>query len=94
MNRERDLTEQDVLVLKAMLTDSSWGWWGSRIARATGMKPGTVYPVLLRMERLSLLTSRWEGGGNLLPRRRLYELTVKGRELAEALNSEPALARD
>ena len=37
---------------------------------------GTVYPALHRLERAGLLASSWSGGGR---RRRVYELTAKGR---------------
>ena len=39
---------------------------------------GTIYPALHRLERQGLLTSRWL---DALPRRRrIYELTLKGRQ--------------
>jgi PadR family transcriptional regulator PadR len=42
---------------------------------------GTVYPALHRLERARLLSSAWSGGAR---RRRVYELTAKGRrELTE-----------
>lgn len=37
---------------------------------------GTVYPALHRLERMGLLVSSWSDGGR---RRRVYELTAKGR---------------
>lgn len=75
------ITKQTEKILDAIASDPSADWWGSRIAPAAGLKSGTLYPALLRMERLGWLASRWEGidpskAGR--PRRRLYRLTGKG----------------
>jgi DNA-binding PadR family transcriptional regulator len=46
---------------------------------------GTLYKALGRLEELGLLSSRWEDPATVegRPRRRLYELTGKGAEVAE-----------
>ena len=46
---------------------------------------GTLYKALGRLEELGLLTSRWEdpAAAEGRPRRRLYELTGQGAQLAE-----------
>jgi PadR family transcriptional regulator PadR len=46
---------------------------------------GTLYKALGRLEEFGLLTSRWEDVAAVegRPRRRLYELTSRGAELAE-----------
>ena len=46
---------------------------------------GTLYKALGRLEELGLLTSRWEdpAAAEGRPRRRLYELTGRGAQLAE-----------
>jgi PadR family transcriptional regulator, regulatory protein PadR len=55
---------------------------------------GTLYKALGRLEEFGLLTSQWEDGATAegRPRRRLYELTERGAEVAEqavAGKSEP-----
>jgi DNA-binding PadR family transcriptional regulator len=54
---------------------------GSDISKQTRMLSGTLYPILMRLERSGWLTSRWEqvdprNAGR--PRRRLYRLTGVG----------------
>ena len=46
---------------------------------------GTLYKALGRLEEFGLLTSRWEDGAAAegRPRRRLYELTRQGAQVAE-----------
>jgi PadR family transcriptional regulator, regulatory protein PadR len=46
---------------------------------------GTLYKALGRLEEFGLLTSRWEDGAAAegRPRRRLYDLTERGAEVAE-----------
>lgn len=45
------------------------------------LKEGTVYPVLYRLEKLGLVTARWEAehSSRRGPRRRNYKLTSKGK---------------
>jgi PadR family transcriptional regulator, regulatory protein PadR len=47
---------------------------------------GTLYPALHRLESLGLVKSRWATGAGR--RRRVYELTKKGRDALEAQESE------
>ena len=46
---------------------------------------GTLYKALSRLEEFGLLTSRWEDAATVegRPRRRLYELTSQGVQVAE-----------
>jgi PadR family transcriptional regulator len=77
-----------LMVLEVLLADE--GWYGLRIAEATGLRIGTVYPILARFERAGWVTSRWEDkddpGEENDPgaRRKYYLLTPEGRELALA----------
>ena len=49
-----------------------------RSAGAFGFPEGTIYPALHRLERAGLLASRW--ADDAPRRRRVYELTPRGRE--------------
>jgi PadR family transcriptional regulator PadR len=53
---------------------------------------GTLYKALARLEEFGLLTSQWEDGAAAegRPRRRLYELTKQGAEVAERTRAEQA----
>jgi DNA-binding PadR family transcriptional regulator len=54
---------------------------GSQVAAETGLASGSLYPILLRLERVGLLRSRWEKidpSKEGRPRRRLYQMTAAG----------------
>jgi PadR family transcriptional regulator PadR len=56
---------------------------------------GTLYKALSRLEEFGLLTSRWEDAAAVegRPRRRLYELTSRGVQVAETAVADKASAR-
>jgi hypothetical protein len=56
----------------------------------TGYPSGTIYPLLVRLERVGWIRSRWEECNPSTegrPRRRYYKLSGKGLEVARALRS-------
>src|ERR671915_1061577 len=55
---------------------------------------GTLYKALSRLEEFGLLTSRWEDTDAVegRPRRRLYELTGQGAQVAGSALAEKAVA--
>lgn len=60
--------------------------WGLELVRRTGLKTGTVYPILERLEEASWLYSTWEIDDTRNgPRRRLYTLTKTGFDGANSL---------
>jgi PadR family transcriptional regulator, regulatory protein PadR len=63
--------------------------WGFRLSEETGFGSGTIYPLLERLERAGWVTSYWEDPAPPnRPRRRLYEISSRGRsEAAAALAS-------
>ncbi len=73
------LTYTTALVLQALGTGHRYGF---QIMDATGLASGTVYPVLRRLHRSSLVRARWEDDRRAeaegRPRRRYYELTAPG----------------
>lgn len=59
---------------------------GTDLMNGAGISSGTLYPILLRMERAGLVASRWEDErpedlGR--PRRRYYHLEPAGAKLAQ-----------
>lgn len=64
---------------------------GYDLARATQMFSGTLYPLLMRLEKSGLLESRWEASPEpSRPRRHVYRITGEGIALADELVREVA----
>ena len=76
---------QTLLVLAA-LSDRATAWHhGYEMARATGLKSGTLYPILIRLADRGLLEAEWQDEPTPgRPRRHLYRLTADGLAVAEA----------
>lgn len=88
MRKATRITKQTERILEAILTEPTADWWGSKIAPIAGLKSGTLYPALMRMERLGWLSGRWEEidpATEGRPRRRLYRLTGKGEVVAQEI---------
>jgi DNA-binding PadR family transcriptional regulator len=77
-----NFTIPTALVLQALVRGYHHGF---DIIEATGLPSGTVYPILRRLERKHLVTSRWESADIAhragRPPRRYYEVSAAGREL-------------
>ena len=94
---------QTLKVLSAMLTQPDSDYYGLELAELTGLKSGSLYPILIRLERHNWLESDWE---NIDPKaagrrpRRYYRLTAHGvscakaevRETAQILRKVPGIA--
>jgi PadR family transcriptional regulator, regulatory protein PadR len=83
------LSQQGLRVLRAFLDafaeDTQPELAGIELMKTARVSSGTLYPILLRLEKAGVLTSRWETGrpedlGR--PRRRYYKLTSSGAQLA------------
>lgn len=75
------LTEQTLRVVGALAMCSKDEVSGAEIARETKLPSGTLYPILLRLEKTKWLESRWEEESPTKlgrPRRRLYKVTALG----------------
>jgi len=84
-NRPRRVTQPTLEVLSALLRSKS-KIWGLELVRQTGLKTGTVYPILARLETFGWIQSSWEVDQNHKgPRRRLWELTQEGEGRATEL---------
>jgi DNA-binding PadR family transcriptional regulator len=81
------LTLQVQLTLRAMLDELDRELYGLELVEATGLPPGTIYPIMARLEGAGWVSSRWEEidpGAEGRPRRRYYRLTADGITQARA----------
>jgi len=89
MNSPRRVTAATLDVLDAFVADAPDDQHGFRLARRTRRPAGTIYPILVRLEEMGWLASRWdENTPEGRPRRRLYHLTEAGLAGATALLAE------
>jgi len=75
-----------------VLLDADQGLSGLDICREANLGPGTIHPILARLERAGWLEGEWETPEPLpnRPRRRVYSLTLHGRTRAlDALGRYP-----
>jgi PadR family transcriptional regulator, regulatory protein PadR len=72
------LTPQTLLVLDAFLLAPKQWRYGYDISRHTGLKSGTLYPILMRMADRKLLETSWETTELGTPPRHMYRLTADG----------------
>jgi len=70
--------------LLALMLQASDGWChGYDLCRQAGIKSGTLYPLLIRLEGQGYLEAKWqEPVERGRPPRHAYRLTAKGRQLA------------
>jgi PadR family transcriptional regulator, regulatory protein PadR len=70
-------------VLEAFLDDPAASRYGYDLMKAAGLKSGTLYPMLSRLEHEKLVTSGWETPRHQGERpRRYYRLTGEGIQAA------------
>jgi PadR family transcriptional regulator PadR len=78
------LSPQTLLLLERFLDRPSAWRYGYELSRETGLKSGTLYPILMRLAEHSLLETKWVTTEDGVPPRHTYRLTPKGMELARA----------
>ncbi len=90
--RRRPNMSKPTRALLAELLDDPMAWrHGYDISKDTGIKAGTLYPLLMRLSDMSLLASKWtapEQPGR--PPRHMYRLTAGGLALAREVAAETA----
>jgi PadR family transcriptional regulator PadR len=80
LGKDPRLSQQTLRVL-GLFREPNLRLAGTDIAKQTGMLSGTIYPILLRLEKVGWLNSEWENLGPQelgRPRRRFYRLTGLG----------------
>lgn len=69
---------QTAVVLTEFLRGPEEWKYGYDISRVTGLKSGTLYPILMRLAERSLLETMWETTEAGRPARHMYRLTADG----------------
>jgi PadR family transcriptional regulator PadR len=91
MGHRSEFSLQTLAVLADLCATPSQWRHGYGIARDTGLKSGTLYPVLIRLADRGLVEACWEAeqpAGR--PRRHLYRLTPQGLAVATAALAQPS----
>jgi PadR family transcriptional regulator, regulatory protein PadR len=92
---------QTVLVFTEFLRGPEEWKYGYDISRSTGLKSGTLYPILMRLADRSLLETAWETTEAGRPPRHMYKLTADGLRVArtqvaaehvQSLHAQPAFS--
>jgi PadR family transcriptional regulator, regulatory protein PadR len=78
------LSPQTLLVIDAFLDQAEEWKYGYDLSRVTGLKSGTLYPILMRMAERRLLETQWETGEPGKPPRHMYRFTPEGLRFARA----------
>jgi PadR family transcriptional regulator len=85
MAHRSGFSAQTLSVLASLEADPASWQHGYRIARETGLRSGTLYPILIRLAERGLVEARWEDGQPAgRPRRHLYRLSPEGLAVARA----------
>ena len=90
MSRKRALSKHARALLAALLAAGDRWSHGYELASVTGIRSGTLYPLLIRLEAQGYLAAEWQqpvASGR--PPRHAYRLTAAGRRLARAEAAAP-----
>ncbi|SRR5207248_3246397 len=80
------LSPQTLRVLERFVERPTAWRYGYELSRDTGLKSGTLYPILMRLAKHSLLETKWVTTEDGVPPRHTYRLTTKGiKEVRTAL---------
>ncbi len=88
MDNALRLTGPVIKVLGALVSSTADELSGAQIARITKLPSGTLYPILMRLERAKWVASRWETEAPQelgRPRRRFYQITGAGDKKIKAI---------
>lgn len=75
------MTTSVLKVVAALLADPAAERYGLQLMQDTALPSGTLYPILVRLERAGWVASRWEDVDPATegrPTRRYYRLTAEG----------------
>ena len=93
MGARSEFSPQTLSVLVALCEQPSGWQHGYALARQTGLKSGTLYPILIRLADRGLVEACWQDEPQPgRPRRHLYRLTADGLASATTALAEAELA--
>ncbi len=85
MARRSGFSAQTLSVLASLEADPAAWRHGYLLAKQTGLRSGTLYPILIRLAERGLVEACWEDGQPAgRPRRHLYRLSSAGLAAARA----------
>jgi len=84
------MSPQTILTLDAFLERPVEWKYGYDLSRTTGLKSGTMYPILMRLAERKLLETQWEIADPGKPPRHMYRFTPEGLRFARANAPEQA----
>ena len=91
MARRSNASPQTRQVLAALFAEPATWRYGYDLSRETGLKSGTLYPLLIRLSDQGLLESQWIPSATPgRPARHAYRLTAQGKAQAVATTTGPA----
>lgn len=76
------ISSQTLRVLEHFAERPSTWRYGYELSRETALKSGTLYPILMRLAKHSLLETEWVTTRDGVPPRHTYRLTPSGLALA------------
>jgi PadR family transcriptional regulator len=79
------MSPQTVQILDQFANRPSAWHYGYELSRETGLKSGTLYPILMRLAKYGLLETKWISTEKGVPPRHTYRLTPKGVEVLRTL---------
>jgi PadR family transcriptional regulator PadR len=94
MTFARKCSRQTLALLAALMERPRTWKHGYELSKETGLKSGTLYPILIRLGEQGLLNSRWKDAERPgRPPRHVYRLTAAGlalarEQVAASMNSE------
>jgi PadR family transcriptional regulator, regulatory protein PadR len=90
MTSRSGFSAQTLSILKALCDQPSAWRHGYSLATQTGLKSGTLYPILIRLADRGLVEAYWQDEPQPgTPRRHMYRVTAAGSAAASAA-AEPA----
>jgi PadR family transcriptional regulator PadR len=95
MNKSRKLSPQSLTLLALFLEQPRKWRHGYELSQDSGLKSGTLYPILMRLCERGTLEAKWEESTEPgRPPRHMYKLTTAGGALARqsALQNEVVVA--
>ena len=87
------ISPQTLLILDAFLEQPEYWKYGYDLSRNTGLKTGTLYPILMRLSEHKLLETKWEQSEPGRPPRHMYRFTPEGLRYTRAQSKARSVGR-